>query len=786
LPSMGCDQDHMGLLSHRLHHGVDIFAMVILCLATPVQFLIGRRFHSAAFRALKRRSPNMDVLVSVATNTAYFYSAGLILFCLVSPETPGSHDISSATGHFFTMGPILIAVVLLGKFLEARAKLTAMRAMTDIPDSMPLTAVLCNAGGDSTVPVELVELGDILRVFPGAKVPVDGVMCSEAPAHMDESLLTGESTAVPKKQGDIIMGGTICVTGGCLMRVTKVGCDTALGQMCRLVQEAQASKAGVQRIADRVARVFVPSVISLSVVTFSVWAILVFAGYVTVPKVAHASHAEDMAMDMRASSDEQSVEGSLKLLFAMKFGMAVLMVACPCAMGLATPMAVMVATGVAAKRGCLVKSAAALETSARIDAVVLDKTGTITEGCPSIQAAACIVSSVQAVLDAAEHVERPKAALQLPSGGVVLQPVGSAELAAPRDVEACFWWLLGVLESASDHPVAKCILSVVQRIEGLPPIVPPRNFEYFSGRGVQCIIEQLNGATAGVGNLRFYEEAAEAAGVEQDQETRELLGWVASLQQQGHTVVVLHVNSRLLGAVALRDPVRRDAEWVVHHLKRNLGAEVWLCSGDNAATAQSIAQEVGIRHVVAEALPLTKSECVQQLQTKRRRGGTFRVCFVGDGINDAPALAQADVGVAIGVGAQIAVEAADVALVRSELSECVAFLELSRATFRTVMWNFFWAFCFNVITLPMAAGLLYPTVHIPPLLAGMGMASSSCLVVVSSLQLRGFRPPEPGSRSKRYRRLDSLEISPLARSTTTSSGESEISPRVIGNVLAEP
>lgn len=785
LPSVGCDQDHMGFLSQPLHHGVDFLAMLILCLATPVQFLIGRRFHAAAFKALKRRSPNMDVLVSVATNTAYFYSTGLIFYCLLSPETPGSHDMSAATGHFFTMGPVLIAVVLLGKFLEARAKLSAIKAMTDLPDSMPAVALLCSGDGERSVPIEMVELGDILRVFPGAKVPVDGTVISEATIHVDESLLTGESTAVPKKQGDIIMGGTTCVSGGCLMKVTKVGCDTALGQMCRLVQEAQASKAGVQRIADRVAHVFVPSVISLSVVTFLVWAFLVFTDAVRVPMGVH--HAASGHVHHEPSGH---VQDSLKLLFAMKFGMAVLMVACPCAMGLATPMAVMVATGVAAKRGCLVKSAAALESSSSLDAVVLDKTGTITEGAPRIQAAACNVKAIRDLLDRAQQNDWGNAMdnLHLPEG-IAACSIGDVEQTVPRDVEACFWWLLGTLESSSDHPVAKCILGYVQQIRGLPPIAAPKNFEYFSGRGMKCVIEQLGGAVARVGNLSFYEEAVDADGRVENPEDALLMEWVAKAQRLGWTVVVLHVDSVLLGAVSLRDPVRKDAEWVVRYFKDTLGLEVWLCTGDNTTTAQSIAHEVGIEHVVAEALPLTKSESVQQLQASRRgrNGGEFKVCFVGDGINDAPALAQADVGIAIGVGAQIAIEAADVALVRSELSDCVTFLALSRATFRTVVLNFFWAFCFNVVTLPMAAGLLYPMVHIPPLIAGMGMATSSCLVVVSSLQLRSFKPPGQPKLKKGYNRLGGLgdveDDFVLSRGRATTV---ELSAQVFGKEQAEP
>jgi len=599
---------------------------------------------------------------------------------------------------------------------------------------------------------------------------------------VDESLLTGESTAVPKRLGDTVMGGTTCVSGGCLMRATKVGCDTALGQICQLVQEAQASKAGVQRVADRVARVFVPSVICLSLATFLVWTFLIFSGLVSMPRLEHGGAAMDMEMDdgpmgkgsMHAEAAE--VQGSLKLLFAMKFGMAVLMIACPCAMGLATPMAVMVATGVAAKRGCLVKSAAALESAARLGAVVLDKTGTITEGEPSVQAAACAAGALEALLGGWQLRRREQQPQKLPglseAGAVALEAVGAAEAAtAAPDVQALFWWLLATLESASDHPIAKSILSAAQRTQGLPPVVAPHNFESFSGRGVQCVLEQLGGATARVGNLRFYEEAAKARGTAETPEAAELLAWVKRLQEQGHTVVLLHVDAQPLGAVALRDPIRADARALVDFLSTDLGLEVWLCSGDNAATAQCVAHEVGIRHIVAEALPSTKSEQVRALQRTGRSTGRQRVCFIGDGINDSPALAAADVGIALGVGAQVAVEAADVALVRSELKDCIAFLTLSRATFRTILLNFFWAFCFNFVCLPMAAGVLYPTVHIPPLAAGIGMATSSCLVVLSSLQLRRFGPSQA-------REQEASETAPLM-----ASGGAELelpTPQAIG------
>mmetsp|Transcript_70492 Transcript_70492/g.168833 ORF Transcript_70492/g.168833 Transcript_70492/m.168833 type:complete len:1090 (+) Transcript_70492:104-3373(+) len=716
-------------LGWKVCHSIEVRALLILALATPVHFLVGRRFHHAAHLAIKRMSPNMDVLVSVATNTSYFYSVVLMLICVLFSHAGEAQMLVKAVTHFLTMGPVLIAVVCTGKFLEARSKLKAMEALHKLPSSQPASTLLCEHGKESVIPVEQVELGDVLRVHAGAKVAVDGVIQSETTVSMDESMLTGESEPVSKGPGDLVLAGTTCVSGGFLMSVTKIGTDTTLGQMVQLVQDAQASKAPVQRVADSVARVFVPSVISLALFTFLLWSALVFSGRVQVQDGLHHHSGE--------------VQMAMKLLFAMKFGMAVLMIACPCAMGLATPMAVMVATGIAAQRGCMVKSAEALESSARLDVVILDKTGTITEGAPSLTSAACLAEPMKEWLDhwqkfcktqqrSGGQEAKDEPSLQFIDGDQVLTDMDEAS-----ELQRCFWWLLGTVESASDHPIAKCISASVQAMPGLPQIVPPRSFDYASGRGVTCMVEQLGGVTARVGNVRFFEETAGKGGL------GPLQGWVDEMQSSSHTVVLLHVDGKPVGAVAMKDRVRPDAPWVVNWLRRELGTEVWMCTGDNAATAQSIAHEVGITKVIAEALPSTKKNCVQQLQEKAKGGSSGRsvVCFVGDGMNDSPALAQANVGIAIGVGAQVAVEAADIALVRSELTDLVSFLALGQVTLRTIKLNFFWAFCFNFLCLPIAAGVLYPEIIIPPLAAGIGMAASSCLVVSSSLLIRCFQSP---------------------------------------------
>jgi Cu+-exporting ATPase len=313
-----------------------------------------------------------------------------------------------------------------------------------------------------------------------------------------------------------------------------------------------------------------------------------------------------------------------------------------------------------------------------------------------------------------------------------------------KAMKDCFWWIMGSLESTSDHPIAKCVQGTVQKIGHLPPASGSQDFEVTQSRGVRCTLHELGGVTARVGNLSYYQETSSKplsdAGAA-------LIQWMKDMQQKGHIVVLMHIDGMPAGAVALRDPIREESPWVIDYVQKKLGAKVYMCTGDNAATAQAIAREVGIEHVIAEAMPATKSELVAKLQKSRPGGRPLRVCFCGDGMNDSPALAQADVGVAIGVGADVAVEAADVALVRDEIDELAAFLALSRATFKTILVNFFWAFCFNIVCLPLAAGIFYPTAHIPPLVAGIGMSCSSLFVVWSSLLLKFHKAPQASHTS---------------------------------------
>jgi Cu+-exporting ATPase len=500
---------------------------------------------------------------------------------------------------------------------------------------------------------------------------------------------------------------------------------------------------------------------------------------------------DNSGMDNSGANEDDRGTGFLKVLFSMNFSISVLMIACPCAMGLAVPMAVMVAVGLAAKRGCLVKNAEALEVAARLDALVLDKTGTITEGAPRVTHAAycpevfATIESKWASMHSTHLLQQQCGWASVGMGADAFVPsssiksltsveskrtagsafgdrfsarssVGSKRERAPPTVAVetigeaksgsntkalkdCFWWIMGSLESTSDHPIAKCVQGTVQKMAHLPPASSSQYFAATAGRGVCCTLNELGGITARVGNLSYFQETSSEllsdAGAA-------LIQWMKDMQLKGHIVVLMHIDGMPAGAVALRDPIREESPWVIDYVQRKLGAKVYMCTGDNASTAQAIAREVGIEHVIAEAMPATKKELVAELQKPARPGGRpLRVCFCGDGMNDSPALAQADVGVAIGVGADVAVEAADVALVRDEIDELAAFLALSRATFKTILVNFFWAFCFNIVCLPLAAGIFYPTAHIPPLVAGIGMSCSSLFVVWSSLCLRFFKAP---------------------------------------------
>jgi P-type Cu+ transporter len=608
--------------------------------ATIVQFVFGRRFLVAAARGARHGEANMNTLVAIGTLAAYTYS----VFVTLLPETVMAAGLGHET--YFDSAAVIIGLVLLGRWLEARAKGQAAGAVRSLLELRPPTARVLRPGGERDVPVTQVVAGDLLRVRPGARIPVDGVLVDGASA-VDESMLTGEPIPVDKAAGDGVIGATLNTSGSFVMRAERVGPDTTLAQIVSLVERAQGSKAPIQRLADRVTGWFVPAVLGIAALTFVVW--LVFGPEPSLP-------------------------------FALSTAIAVLIIACPCAMGLATPTAIMVGTGKGAEHGILIRDGAALEDAQRVTTVVLDKTGTITHGRPALTAL---------------HATR---------GGTndeLLRVAASAE-------------------RGSEHPLAAAIVRSADE-RGID-LIDAASFEAIAGRGVRATVE---GSTVLVGTPAFLAESGvDTSSLESIDLGTATGAWVAR-------------DGRPLGVIGLADTVKPGAAEAVERLKR-VGIEVWMLTGDRRATAEAIGAQVGIgpERIVSEVLPADKAAAVERLQ---RDGAT--VAMVGDGINDAPALAQADLGIAIGTGADVAVQASDVTLVRDDLGAVPAAVRLSRATMRTIRQNLGWAFAYNVLLIPVAAGLLYPLAGLllTPALAAGAMALSSVSVVLNSLRLRAFR-----------------------------------------------
>jgi Cu+-exporting ATPase len=613
-------------------------------LSTPVQIIAGAQFYRGFWHALKRRSGNMDTLIAIGTSSAYFYS----LAATFVPSLEGEPV-------FYETAALLLTFVLLGKLLEARAKGRTGDAIKKLMGLAAKTARVVRGGEEIDVPVEQVVAGDVVVVRPGEKVPVDGVVL-EGRSSVDESMLTGESIPVEKNAGDTVIGATMNKLGSLKFRATKVGKDTALAQIVRLVEEAQGSKAPVQRFADRISAVFVPAVVGAAVLTFLVWLL-------AVPNFVDASF---YAM-------------ATPFVKALLAGTAVVVIACPCALGLATPTAIMVGTGKGAENGILIKSGEALETAYKIKAIVFDKTGTLTHGKP-------IVTDI--------------------------------ELAEGHDVTRVFTFA-AALERNSEHPLAEAIVARA-KADGIEfPAV--EGFTAVPGHGVEGTV---SGMKVAFGNRKLM--AREGIDIARFEDR------ISTLEAEGKTVMLVGVNgAKLAGIVAVADTLKDNSKEAVARLTK-MGVAVYMITGDNRRTAEAIAAQAGIApdHVLAEVLPEHKAEEVGELQAQG-----LVVAMVGDGINDTPALAKADVGIAMGAGTDVAMETGGIVLMKNDLRDVVTAIELSKRTMRKIHQNFFWALGYNTLGIPVAAlGLLRPE------LAGAAMALSSVSVVTSSLLLRRFKP----------------------------------------------
>jgi Cu+-exporting ATPase len=612
---------------------------VLWALATPVQFVLGLRFYRGAWNALKHGTANMNTLVAVGTSAAY-------LFSVAATVLPGFFRRAGIEPQvYFDTSAVIVVLILFGRMLEARAKGRTSDAIRRLMGLRPRTARLVGPDGEREVDLEDVRVGDILIVRPGETVPVDGVVV-EGRSSVDESMITGESLPVDKDPGVSVVGATINTWGSFRFRAVRVGEDTALARIIKLVEEAQGSKAPIQRLADVIAGVFVPAVIGVAVLTFAVWAL-----FGPEPRV----------------------------VFALLNFVAVLIIACPCAMGLATPTAIMVGTGKGAERGILIKSGESLETLHRVDTFVFDKTGTLTEG-------------------------RPEVTDVVPAPGIAAEDL--LKLATS-------------VENPSEHPLGRALV----RRAAASGVIPEKvdEFRALEGMGVEAVVR---GQRVLVGSLRLVA----SAGVD----VAPLAADAARLAAEGRTAAYAAFDGRLAGLFALSDTLKPGARSAIDKLRRQ-GLRVVMLTGDNARTARSVAASSGIDEVVAEVLPGDKADIVRKLQAEGRR-----VAMVGDGINDAPALARADVGVALGTGTDVAMASADVALISGDLEGVVAARELSRRTIRTIRQNLFWAFAYNVVGIPVAAGVLYPFlgVLLDPMIASAAMALSSVSVVGNSLRLR--------------------------------------------------
>ena len=610
--------------------------LILLFLATPVQFIVGYRFYKGTSSALKARTANMDTLIAVGTSSAYFYSTIVTLI--------------PAFGNYvyFDTSAIIITFIILGKWLEAITKGKASEAIKKLIGLQPKTATIIRNGKEIQISIKDVVVGDIVIVKPGQKIPLDGIII-EGFSSVDESMITGESIPVEKKKGDKIIGATINKHGSFKFKATKIGKDTVLNQIIKLVEEAQGSKAPIQRLSDKVSGYFVPTVIIIALISFFLWYFVFGQSFI----------------------------------FALNNFIAVLIIACPCALGLATPTAIMVGSGKGAENGILIKSAEALENAHKLTTIIFDKTGTLTEGRPK-------VTDILAT-DQSDKKEILKYA--------------------------------AIAEKSSEHPLAEAIINKAKE-EKIK--IPDANFfEAIPGYG---ILAKHNRNIIFLGNKSLMKKHK----IKID---RRLEKKIISLENEGKTVIILALNKRIVGLVAVADTLKEFSKKAVKKLQ-DIGKEVIMITGDNKRTANAIAKQIGIDEVLAEVLPEDKEKEISKLQ---KRGKI--VAMVGDGVNDAPALAKADIGIAIGAGTDVVLETGQIILIKNDLRDVVTAIDLSNYTIKKIKQNLFWAFFYNSIGIPIAAGLLYPFTGflLNPIIAGIAMVFSSVSVVSNSLLMKRYK-----------------------------------------------
>ena len=632
----------MGLpLPQVLHMHPLLLACLQLALVIPI-LILNRNYFTVGFSRLVKLSPNMDSLVAVGA------AAGLV-YSLIEMGLLAAGQVSGMPDLYFESAGMILTLVTVGKYLEERSRGKTTGAISALLALAPESAVVRRQGQELTIPTEEIVAGDTVIVRQGGRIPVDGVI-TDGHAAVDESAITGESLPVEKVPGDAVTSATVTSSGYLELRATRVGGDTTLSQIIRLMEEAASSKAPISRLADRISGIFVPAVMAISLTAALLWA---FVG----------------GMDVR---------------FCLSIAIAVLVISCPCALGLATPVAIMVGTGQAAQQGILIKSAESLELLHKVQTVVLDKTGTVTMGQPRVTDILC----------------------------------------APGVTEEELLCVAASAEKPSEHPLAHAIVEESQARH--IPLCPVSGFRSVPGGGIQAT---LSGEAVLAGNAGYLEQnGVSLAAMESD---------AHRLAEDGKTPLFFAESGHLLGCIAVADVVKPDSAKAIAALRR-MGRRVVLLTGDNQRTANAIARQIGVDQVIAQVLPQDKAKCVAQLQQQGQR-----VAMVGDGVNDAPALAQADVGLAIGAGTDIAIESADVVLMKSSLLDIPAAMDLSRAVLRNIKQNLFWAFFYNSIGIPVAAGVLYPALHLTlnPMLAAAAMSLSSVCVVSNALRLRGWKPP---------------------------------------------